>query len=126
MEKELLHNILESFGLPKEYYTAKKGNEDFWNSVGRPTFTANEIRKMNKEKLQVENYYCKLKNKDLIISIIDDLNLPYILKMNFIDSLEKYSRRLGANINGTFLWLVPPPWEVLQRWKIFSLKMKKF
>ena len=109
MEKELLHNILESFGLPKEYYTAKKGNEDFWNSVGRPTFTANEIRKMNKEKLQVENYYCKLKNKDLIISIIDDLNLPYILKMNFIDSLEKYSRRLGANINGTFLWLVPPP-----------------
>lgn len=86
MKKELEKNILECFELPKEY----------------PLFTVNDLRKECIGNLQVENYYCKLKNKEVIINEIDKFNLPHVLKMNFIVSLEKYSRRLGANVNGTF------------------------
>ena len=86
MEKELEKNILESFGFSRGY----------------PLFTVNDLRKECIGNLQVENYYCKLKNKEVIIDEIDKFNLPHVLKMNFINSLEKYSRRLGANVNGTF------------------------
>ena len=54
--------------------------------------------------------------------MIDDLSLPYILKINFIDSLEKYSRRLGANINGTFFVASSPTMRSVTEMKNFLIE----